>query len=72
MDYPTFFDFSDGRRAQKQQFGGEFFLAHFPADPIGTLFLDFFQTDKQTGNRKGIIEVGLKAEEVFSSKAAGR
>jgi len=72
MDYPIFFDFSDGRRAQKQRFGGEFFLAHVPADLIGTLFLDFFQTDKRAGNRKGIIEVDLTSEEVFSSKAAGR
>lgn len=54
-DHPIFFDFSNGRRAQKQRFGGEFFLAHDPAEPAGTVFLDFFQRDKFTGDRKGVL-----------------
>lgn len=69
---PIFFDFTDGRRAQKQRFGGELFLAHFPADPIGTLFLDFFQIDKRTSNRKGIIRFDLKLEEDMLAKSARR
>jgi hypothetical protein len=60
-EYPVFFNFSNRRRAQKERFGGEFFLAHYPADLLGTRFLDFFQTDRYTGDRKGIILVDLKA-----------
>lgn len=61
-DFPVFFDLSNQRHAQKQRFGGEFFLAHRPADPVGTLFLDFFQTDTYTGDRKGILRVDLISE----------
>jgi len=61
-DFPVFFDFSNLRRAQKQRFGGEFFLAHYPADLVGTAFLDFFQIDKYTGNRKGIDLIGLTSQ----------
>lgn len=48
-----FIDFKR-RKKQKERFYGEFFPAHLPADGK-TLFLDFFQIDKYTGNAKGII-----------------
>lgn len=59
QDHPEFFDFRHLRRAQKERFGGEFFLAHIPADLSGTAFLDFFQIDKYTGERKGIVRLDL-------------
>ena len=31
----------------------------FKANPAGTVFLDFFQVDKNTGNAKGIIALDL-------------
>jgi len=62
-DYPVLFDFSDQRRAQKERFGGEIFLAHHPADALGTLFLDFFQRDRYAGDRKGIILIELPPQE---------
>lgn len=34
-------------------------IADSRADPQGTLFLDFFQTDRD-GHRKGIIAIDLK------------
>lgn len=52
-------DFSHPRAAQKAKFGGELFIANSAADPAGRAFLDFFQTDKTTGERKGIVAIDL-------------
>ncbi len=57
---PVLLDFSDRRRAQKAKFGGELSPADVPADPVGTRFLDYFQHDKTTGARKGIVALDLK------------
>jgi hypothetical protein len=51
--------FDRGRATQKAAFMGELFIADARADPQGTLFRDFFQTDRE-GRRKGIIVVVLK------------
>jgi hypothetical protein len=56
---PVFFDFSDGRAAQKARFLGEFFPAQLPEGMSGLTFLDFFQTDRESGRRKGIILLHL-------------
>jgi hypothetical protein len=56
---PCFGDFANGRAAQKARFGGEFFPADLPELDSGRLFLDFFQTDRETGNAKGIIAIDL-------------
>jgi hypothetical protein len=51
--------FDPGRATQKAAFFGELFIASAAAEPQGTLFLDFFQTDRD-GRRKGIIVIDLK------------
>ena len=56
---PVFFEFDNGRAAQKARFGAEFFPAQVPEGITGKAFLDFFQVDKQTGEPKGIIEIEL-------------
>jgi hypothetical protein len=56
---PVFFEFSGGRAAQKARFGGEFFPAQVPEGATGKTFLDFFQTDRETGEAKGIVELSL-------------
>ena len=56
---PVFLDFANRRKRQKEKFGGEFFPSGTKADGAST-FLDFFQTDKDTGNPKGIIKVQLR------------
>lgn len=56
---PVFFDFDDGRAAQKARFGAEFFPAQMPEGVTGRTFLEFFQVDRQTGEPKGIIELRL-------------
>ena len=56
---PVLLTFDEGRATQKAKFGGELFLASGTADLDGHTFLEFFQTDKETGRRKGIIALDL-------------
>jgi hypothetical protein len=60
----VFLDFSNARGAQKRKYLGEFFPAQMPEGASGRLFLDFFQTDKETGKRKGIVGLNLQEEEL--------
>lgn len=55
---PVLLDFNNKRAAQKQKFGGEMFISTLLGGP-GQTFLEFFQTDKDTGQRKGILGVQL-------------
>ena len=55
---PIFLDFSDKRKKQKFKFGGEFFLSNAKADS-SYIFIQYFQTDKETGLEKGIICINL-------------
>jgi len=59
---PVLLDFRHPRRAQKEKFRGEFFIADGGADLAGTHFLEFFQIDKATGDPKGIIAIDLVEE----------
>lgn len=54
---PVLLDLSNERLAQKSKFGCEFFISSLIAKPPNTIFIDFFQEDRN-GNPKGII--GLK------------
>ena len=58
---PVLLDFSQGRKNQKEQYGGEFFPSSARADGSRT-FVDFFQTDRHTGERKGIVCVALRGD----------
>jgi hypothetical protein len=58
---PVFLDFSNRRAAQRAKYFGEFFPAHLQAEatsPFRT-FLNFFQTDKVTGAKKGIVGINI-------------
>jgi hypothetical protein len=55
---PTFLDFSNKRKKQKAKYGGEFFLTTVRADG-SHLFIEYFQTDKESGQNKGIICINL-------------
>ena len=57
---PVLMDFSDRRRAQKEQFGGELFPATMPAGPGYADFLDYFQHERDTNAPKGIVAIDLK------------
>jgi len=56
---PVLLDFKNKRAQQKKKYGGEFFPTAFLADGIIT-FLDYFQIDKYTGDKKGIIQIQLR------------
>jgi hypothetical protein len=56
---PVFWDFSQGRAAQKGRFGGEFFPAQLPEGASGRAFVEFFQVNKLTGDPKGIVAIRL-------------
>ena len=48
-----------GRVTQKAKYLGELFPASIIADSDGLSFLEFFQTDKDTGTPKAIIAIDL-------------
>lgn len=52
-------EFDAGRAAQKARYLGELFPASLGATVEGMSFLEFFQTDRETGGSKGIIAVDL-------------
>jgi len=58
---PVLLDFNDRRAAQKARYGGELFPAQVAAEPGGTVFLTYFQRDRQTGEPKGIVALDLEA-----------
>jgi hypothetical protein len=49
-----------GRDKQKKYYEGEFFPAYTKAAPDGTIYLNYFQKDKKTGDPKGIIKINLR------------
>jgi len=49
----VFLDLSDGRKAQKRRFGGEFF-PNVIEGGSGLVFAEFFQNERD-GSRKGIV-----------------
>lgn len=57
---PVFLDFDNQRAAQKARFMGEFFPAQIPEGASGRVFLEFFQTDRNTGSVKGIVAINLR------------
>lgn len=57
---PVFFDFNNKRAAQKAAYGGEFFPTQGREGKTGKTWLEFFQTDKDTGGPKGIIVIDLQ------------
>jgi hypothetical protein len=57
---PVFLDFSNSRARQKERFLGEFFPADLPQGTTGQTFLEFFQTDKETGKPKGVLALDLR------------
>jgi len=56
---PVFWDFSQGRAAQKRRFHGEFFPAQLPEGATGKAFVNFFRTNRISGEAKGIVMIRL-------------
>jgi len=60
---PVFDDFDNGRANQKARFGGEFFPSTLIAADIGAAFKEFFQIDRFTGKKKGILSISLTTDQ---------
>ena len=56
---PVLLTFDPGRVTQKAKYLGELFPASAVADGDGFSFLEFLQTDKDTGGPKGIVAIDL-------------
>ena len=56
---PVFSNFAERRAAQKAKYNGEFFPSEDQADPAGRNFVCFFQIEKFSGLRKGIVLIDL-------------
>ena len=56
---PVLLTFDPGRATQKAKYSGELFPSSAVASGDGFSFLEFFQTDRETGNPKGIIAIEL-------------
>ncbi len=57
---PVIIDFTPiGREKVDKKYRGDVFPAEIPNGDSGKLFVDFFQTDKNTGNQKGIIAIKI-------------
>lgn len=58
---PVLLEFDNRRLAQKTKYFGEMFPAQWQADPsTGQAYLDFFQTDRNTGEAKGIVALDVQ------------
>jgi len=57
---PVLLLFNNERLAQKAKYYGELFVASGRESQSGQTFLEFFQTDKDTGAAKGIIALKLQ------------
>ena len=56
---PALLTFDPGRATQKAKYMGELFPASIIAEKNGLSFLEFFQTDRETGRPKGIVAIDL-------------
>jgi len=57
---PVLIDFSPiGREKMEQKYRGDIFPAELPEGGSGKLFVEFFQTDKNTGEKKGIVAIKI-------------
>lgn len=65
---PVFLEFENGRAAQKAAFKGEFFPSSMICADVGQAFVEFFQLDRFTGKKKGIISISLSADPVLLRK----
>lgn len=65
---PVLLTFDNNRAAQKAKYKGEFFPSTVPADAVGTIFIEFFQVDRFTGARKGIVAIDLTADPMLQPR----
>lgn len=57
---PVLLTFDNKRVLQKIKYLGELFPANSRADAKGSIFLEFFQVNRDTGRNKGIVALNLR------------
>ena len=57
---PVLLRFEPGRATQKAKYGGELFISTMRNGNPGPVMLEFFQSDKDSGKRKGIVAIDLR------------
>lgn len=57
---PVLLRFEPGRATQKAKYGGELFISTMRDGNPGPVMLEFFQSDKNSGKRKGIVAIDLR------------
>ncbi len=57
---PVLLRFESGRVTQKAKYGGELFISTMRNGNPGPAMLEFFQGDKNSGRRKGIVAIDLR------------
>ncbi len=62
---PVFLNFDNRRAAQKSKYNGEFFPSGWPADRTGNTFIDFFQIERFSGLKKGLVLIELHTEPII-------
>lgn len=65
---PVLLDFDDERAAQKAKYQGEFFPSSILVREVGSTFLDFFQLDRFTGLKKGIVQIELVGDAMIEMR----
>lgn len=65
---PIFLEFGNGRASQKAAFKGEFFPSSMTCVDVGQAFVEFFQLDRFTGNRKGIVSISPLLDPILMPK----
>ncbi len=63
---PRFLDFKNSRAGQKAAFKGEFFPSAMMCSDVGKVFVEFFQVDRFTGKRKGIVSIAIQTDPMLS------
>lgn len=58
----VFLELGNGRAAQKKRFKGEFFPASPTGQNVSSAILEFFQKDRFSGRRKGILLIPLRRD----------
>lgn len=57
---PVLLRFEPSRATQKAKYGGELFISTMRDGNQGPVMLEFFQSDKNSGKRKGIVAIDLR------------
>ena len=57
---PVLLRFEPGRITQKAKYGGELFISTMRSGNPGPVMLEFFQKDKNSGRRRGIVAIDLR------------